>query len=214
MDLNNSLPTLKAGLRKIVGYLALWALLEIGLFVLVGYLIGFANAFWILLGCVILGYIIRPIDYSLKPKAQLPTARKLASTLLMIPGYLTSIAGILIIIPPIRKLLLKLLPIFQNLMANRIASKLKGQEVPEGLNESFAEQFKKTVTNPSKTKRMSARRAQADGDVIDIDYEIEGGKNEATYDSDYDSRQASKSAPKALAEEEIIDVDVEWENKS
>lgn len=210
MDLNNSLPTLMAGLKKIAVYLVLWVLLEIGLFILVGYFIGFANAFWILLGSFILGYIIRPLDYSLKPKAQLPTARKLASTLLMIPGYLTSLAGILIIIPPIRKLLLKLLPLFQNLMANRIASKLNGQEAPEGLNESFAEQFKKTVTNPSKTKRMSARRAQADGDVIDIDYEIEGGKNDASYDTSY---ERSKSAPKALAEEEIIDVDVEWENK-
>ncbi|MBQ9241894.1 MAG: FxsA family protein [Proteobacteria bacterium] len=209
MDLN-SIPALKAGLKKLAAYLTLLFLLEIGVFVLIGHFIGYANACWILVGSFFLGYIIRPMDYSLKPKAQLPTARKLASTLLMIPGYLTTLAGILVIIPPVRRLLIKLAPAIGGVIAKRVKDKLADQEVPSGLNESFAQQFK--AAQASKTKRMSARRAQADGDIIDIDYEIEGGKN-ASYDTGYSERQTRNATPKALGEEEIIDVDVEWENK-
>lgn len=214
MDLNHSIPALKAGLKKVAIYLLLWLLLEAGIFVLTGYFIGFANACWILVGSFILGYLIRPVDYSLQAKPKLPTARKLASTLLMIPGYMSSLIAILVIIPPIRRFIINyVLPLFKGILANRIASQF-GSDVPEGLTESFAEQFKAAQTGNAaqtgKTKRMSSKRAQHDGDIIDIDYEIEGKKN-STSKRAYES--ASGNGPKALGEEEIIDVEAEWETK-
>ena len=113
MDFNSN-PMLQSGMRKISMFLLGWFVLEIACFIVAGYFIGVWNVFWIQFGTLILGYIIKPAKKNNVPGMMpglgggLPTGRGIAAILLMIPGFISDLIALVMLIPPVRKLALGL----------------------------------------------------------------------------------------------------------
>lgn len=183
MDLQN--PILKRGMRKISLILCAWFLLEIAAFVGVVYLIGGMAAFWITLGFSVLGYFIRPT----RPASMSLSTRKLASTLLIIPGFLTDILALCVLIPPVRRAL---------------TTKLLQRLVPPALFSAFTPEqarfadFARSVQNQNPYKNTHQ-------DPIDIDYEVK----KSVPQTPVVTLNTSRTLPES-SQDDILDVSHEW----
>jgi|GEM_PF-4793616 len=99
--------------RKATLFIVIWFLLETAAFVLVCLLTSFWTAFWLSILTSVAGYAIRPsmsqgtgLGMSvLTGNVGGAQARVIGSTLLMVPGFLTDILGILVLIPGVRTLM-------------------------------------------------------------------------------------------------------------
>ncbi len=217
MDYNSN-PMLKSGMRKIAWILFGWLILEIACFIVAGYFIGGWNVFWIQFGTLILGYILKPSKT--KPSAGglpmmggIPSGRGIASTMLMIPGFITDVIGLLMLIPPVRGLAIGL--ITRRMMPKATAGMFGGglgdmfSQMDPALLEKMAQQYGNLnggqgASEPGTRKK---RKARVHKDVIDVDAEVQGQKRRETHAEVV--RPASRQ-PKALSED-IIDVNYEIE---
>jgi UPF0716 family protein affecting phage T7 exclusion len=129
--------------KKLRNYLLLFILVEIALFVLLCFLTDFAITAAITIGFLFVGYSIKPMNAP-KLTQSVPSAnmlndfrqvRNIVGILFMIPGFLTDIAGILLLIPFTRKALVSI----GKKIADRKIKKLTGGL---GLDPSMIERFK------------------------------------------------------------------------
>lgn len=214
MDFNSN-PTFKNTLRKAALIVACIMIFEVGLIILLSYYIGFTYVFWITIGFILLGYAIRPSKSAAKQTLSTPfSPRKMASTLFMIPGFLTDFGAILVLIPPIRRLL------FAKIM-NRLLPGLMGGFNPFSLNMPGANPFAgldpnqlggmgmgypgfgQTDGNPFEApkKRKRKKRRHHTEDIIDIEPDNAGGDNGDIHAEVI--RPATESrAPKALTSDD------------
>ncbi len=222
MDFNafNQNPMLKKGMKKITLFISLFALLEIGAFIGVSYWIGFSYAFWITVLFIIIGYVIRPVQsQSSNHPLKSFSPRRIASTLLMIPGFITDIIAVLVLIGPIRRFLTKkimsrLLPSsMSNMLNGDLFSNLNRQMNLDGMNPDFShfDDFKSKKQRKKERRNQKDQRNQTD-EVIDVDYEVEVAPGRFTSTHNLDIDHPDQYRPKAL-EEEVIDVEYEWEEK-
>jgi UPF0716 protein FxsA len=93
--------------------LALWPVVEIGLFVLIGGRIGLLATFAVILATGALGvWVFRGLGRGKGPVSGMAAAdhvlRALAALLLILPGFLTDMAGLILLIPVLRRGLIAL----------------------------------------------------------------------------------------------------------
>lgn len=231
MDFNSlsSNPMLKNSMKKFKIFLAIYLVLEIGAFVGVGFLIGGDYAAWLTVGVMLVGYAIKPnqsVKQAVSQGAPAFSVRRVVSTLLMIPGFLTDIVAILVLIAPVRRglqqfVLRKVLPPSLSAMlgggGNPFASMgnmggMNMNDLLHNMNTAKAQ----TSSRDEGEKRDPFKReprtekTRTHGDVIDIDYEVTNGKKaETVVEIDRTTRPQSVS-PKAIEADEVLDVPYEW----
>ena len=214
MDLNSN-PMLQSGMRKMGFFLLLWFILEIACFIVVGYFIGGWNVFWIQFGTLILGYMIKPSKNAAAPSMMpglgggLTSGRGIASILLMIPGFITDVIGLLVLIPPVRRFfsflaLRKMMPKGMNNMFGQ------GMNFDPNMLNAFQQmaQNQNAAASGESTKTKKTKKTRKPKETIDIDdYEVQGHKKAEPHAEVV--RPAAKQ-PKALTDE-VIDVKYEME---
>ncbi len=151
-------PTLKK-IGRIIGIVLFVIIaIEIGLLILVSSLLGDGSilnglgyVFGIFILQAIIGYSIKPLSLPGQSQASgagmlgvlqmdsFTKARKFAGTLLMIPGFLTDIAAIIILIPPFRKGIVKLVKKF----AAKKVSKMTGHTIDPEMLDKMSEMASK-----------------------------------------------------------------------
>ncbi len=213
MDFNSN-PMLQRGMKKISMILFGWFLLEIACFIVVGYFIGGWNVFWIQFGTLILGYLIKPAKKSgtagMMPGlgSVLPSGRGIAATLLMIPGFISDLAALVMLIPPLRKLVLALI-MRQFMPKSMDLGSMFGQMDPEMLKK-----MSQAYGDPNDFQGAGASRKRKNRkpskDVIDVDAEIDGKKIVASH---AEVVRPEAKIPKALPEDNDV-VDVKYEIES
>ena len=217
MDYNSN-PMLKSGMRKIGLILFAWLILEIACFIVAGYFIGGWNVFWIQFGTLILGYILKPSKNAqamgmLPGLGGMPSGRGIASTLLMIPGFITDVIGLLMLIPPVRSLAV-------GLITRKMMPKAAGNMFGPGLGDMFSqmdpallEKMAQQYGNlngaqaPSAAGTRKKQKAKVHKDVIDVDAEVQGQKRKEPH---AEVVRPKPQQPKALTED-VIDVNYEIE---
>ena len=192
-------------------------LLEVGAFVGVSWLIGFANTCWLTFGISVLGYLI------LQFRSSQNFALSVVAWLLMIPGFILDIMALIVAIKPLRQAI-----------RNRILSKFLPPEVMQSFAPESSARFadfmrgmggmgancrcgcdmgnagancNSTCGANGGSNRCSSR---ASGDVIDIDEGADGYEVKYSGRHDVVMKKATTTAPKSIAAEEIIDVEHEW----
>lgn len=164
-------PIIARAMHRMKIMIVVWVALEIGIFILLGNLFGFANALWILFGFLCLGWLIRPSG----PKKSMidvnHSTRQLIATLFMIPGYLTSLAAIIFLIPPLRRAIMafvtkrvipkELRDQFSSTDANRLFDFMNGGNV--NVNDS-------RQTSRTRTTSGTDECIDLDGDAYDVKY--------------------------------------------
>ena len=189
-------------------------LLEVGAFVGVSWLIGFANTCWLTFGISVLGYLI------LQFRSSQNFALSVVAWLLMIPGFILDIMALIVAIKPLRQAI-----------RNRILSKFLPPEVMQSFAPENSARFadfmrgmggmgancrcgcdmgnagancNSTCGANGGSNRCSSR---ASGDVIDIDEGADGYEVKYSGRHDVVMKKATTTAPKSIAAEEIIDVE-------
>lgn len=117
---------------RVVWLILLWSLIEIGLFVTVGAWIGVLGTWTVVLGSAVAGVLIirhqkrmmtEPVVQDLQRlgDALTPAAHSalifLAGVLLILPGFLTDILGLLLLLPPVREIVIRQLRVRAKTMA-------------------------------------------------------------------------------------------------
>ena len=229
MDFNSN-PMLKKGMGKLTALLLGFLVLEIAAFVGVGMLIGGWNAVWLNVGFMLVGFVLKPTEPLSKqaPPTGLPqfSGRRIASTLFMIPGFLTDIIALVLLIPPVRRFLMgavlkKVLPpglggmmgnganpfAGMNMGANPFAGMNMGNAAPNAGATSEppkTEAKKEAARDPFKKKKREKRNQP--NDIIDIDYEVKNGpKSETKVEVERPSRDMPEGL-RALEGHDVIDV--------
>ncbi len=227
MDFNQN-PMLKRSVSKLMTYVLIFVILEGCAIFGMAQLIGGIETFWAIIGMMLIGYAIKPGDVAGKKKPEMSSSyvvRKLVGTLFMIPGFLSSLIGILVAIKPIRsfaqrKILQKILPpgMAENLGSDFFGN-LNQKMNLDGMNPDFSHFDFNSATNGRATKDMDPRKPdkkkskkkRKSGDVIDIDYEVEGGNRRAEGETvvEVEREVKKKKVPKQLTAD-VIDVEHEW----
>ncbi|MBO4351246.1 MAG: FxsA family protein [Proteobacteria bacterium] len=222
MDFNSN-PMIQKSLRKAFALVAIIFVFEVALFIGLNILFGFTYIFWITVGFILLGYAIRPSkNVSPKRLSEPFSPRRMASTLFMIPGFLTDLAAFLVLIGPVRrfmfaKIINKLLPDlsqslnpfgtmggnpFGGMGANPFAGLDPNQFGNLGMGNM---NFGQDAANPfeAQKKRTRKKRHRHEEDIIDI--EVEGSEKSSDIKAEVIRPKAESNAPKALPSD-VIDV--------
>lgn len=94
---------IERGIKKICLLIGAWLILEIAVFIGLSICFGGWNVFWVMFLSCIAGFIIRPANANMA--AMLTSPRAMFSTLLIVPGFLSDILAVIVVIPPLRKAL-------------------------------------------------------------------------------------------------------------
>ena len=222
MDFKSN-PIIQKSMRRAGIILFATFVLEISIFILLSYLIGFTYVFWITIGITMFGYAIRPSkSVSARRLSEPFSPRRMASTLFMIPGFLTDIAAVIVLIGPLRRFLFakivsKILPDISGMLnpfgamganplggmgANPFAGLDPNQLGNFGLGNPG---FDPSSTNPfeARKKRTRKRHHHHAEDIIDI--EVEKSENGSDIKAEVIRPKAESNTPKALPSD-VIDV--------
>ncbi|MBO5753493.1 MAG: FxsA family protein [Proteobacteria bacterium] len=228
MDAFNSNPLVQSAIKKLSSILMVCFILEIAAFVGVSLLIGFGYAVLLTFIICLVGYSIAPSGRPGKPAPSMLTSPlKLVSTLLMIPGFLTDILAIILIIKPARIALMNFIikkavpreyagmlgsnPVEKIAELSEQMKNLGGMGGMGGMNmndfAAYAANMRSGAASETGRKAEKVRRASyaAADDPIDIDYEVKkSGAEFATIDVEHTidldcSAETSSSKKKARA---------------
>jgi len=199
--------------RKATLFIVMWFLLETAAFVAVCLLTSFWTAFWLSILTSVAGYAIRPsmsqgtgLGMSvLTGNVGGAQARMIGSTLLMVPGFLTDVLGILVLIPGVRKLIARGM---RALVSKHVAKFSAGGETGrsvwggQGMQAGgrFGEGGMDGCSCPSQ-------------ETIDVDYEVRRASlNEvAAVRAEVSHRSGAENS---AADEAVLDVAHEWIDES
>lgn len=200
MDYNSMAEMKKKHSARIAIFLLCWLAAEIAAFIGVAQLVGgFANAFWLIFGFSLLGYLALSLG---RIKS---FAGRAVCMLLIFPGFVTDVIAAIVAIKPLRSAIYA-----------RIMSKFLPPEMIQSFkNENGAKfsDFMRGMNGAGGAADFGARASKARGGgagaVIDID---EGDGYEVKYSGRHDVVMQKKApeAPKSLEAQEIIDVEHEW----